>query len=89
MTIAKTNRVKLADQEAPPANGPGPVLAVAPAAAAPAAPAVASVPPTEVYIENNPPNNTPVIVPAFGRIHPGQDVEAGPYVDDVPVRILF
>ena len=45
--------------------------------------------PTEVYTDNNPPNGTPVIVPAFGRIRGGQDVPAGPYVDDVPVRILF
>jgi len=30
-----------------------------------------------------------VIVPAFGRIDSRQDVEAGPYVDSVPVRILF
>ena len=45
--------------------------------------------PTQVYIDNKPPNNTPVVVPAFGRIFGRQDVEAGPYVDDVPVRILF
>jgi spore coat protein U-like protein len=45
--------------------------------------------PTQVYIDNNPPSNTPVIVPAFGRIMGRQDVAAGPYTDDVPVRILF
>ena len=45
--------------------------------------------PTQVYIDNNPPNNTPVIVPAFGRIFGAQDVAAGPYAADVPVRILF
>ena len=45
--------------------------------------------PTQVYIDNNPPNQTPVIVPAFGRIFGRQDVAAGQYTDDVPVRILF
>ena len=45
--------------------------------------------PTQVYIDNNPPNDTPVIVPAFGRIMAGQDVASGPYAADVPVRILF
>ena len=45
--------------------------------------------PTQVYIDTNPPNGTPVIVPAFGRIFGRQDVAAGPYADDVPVRILF
>ena len=33
--------------------------------------------------------DTPVIVPAYGRIFGGQDVPAGPYGDNVPVRILF
>jgi spore coat protein U-like protein len=45
--------------------------------------------PTLAYIDANPPNGTPVIVTAFGRIFGGQDVEAGPYGDNVPVRILF
>ena len=45
--------------------------------------------PTLAYIDTNPPNGTPVIVPAFGRIFGGQQVAAGPYSDDVPVRILF
>jgi spore coat protein U-like protein len=45
--------------------------------------------PTLAYIDANPPNGTPVIVPAFGRIFGGQDVRAGPYTDTVPVRILF
>ncbi len=45
--------------------------------------------PTQVYIDTNPPNRTPVIVPAFGRIFGRQEVAAGPYSDDVPVRILF
>ena len=41
---------------------------------------------TQVYIDSNPPNGTPVIVPAFGRIFGGQDVAAGPYADNVPVQ---
>jgi spore coat protein U-like protein len=45
--------------------------------------------PTQVYIDTHPPNRTPVIVPAFGRIFGRQEVAAGPYRDDVPVRILF
>ena len=45
--------------------------------------------PTQVYIDTNPPNRTTVIVPAFGRIFGRQEVEAGPYGDNVPVRILF
>ena len=45
--------------------------------------------PTLAYIDANPPNGTPVIVTAFGRIFGGQDVVAGPYADNVPVRILF
>jgi len=45
--------------------------------------------PTQVYIDSNPPNRTPVIVPVFGRIFGGQDVHFGPFSADVPVRILF
>jgi spore coat protein U-like protein len=45
--------------------------------------------PTQVYVDSNPPNGTPVIVPAFGRIFGNQDVVFGPYSDSVPVRILF
>ena len=45
--------------------------------------------PTLAYVDSNPPNGTPVTVPAFGRIFGGQDVPAGPYTDTVPVRILF
>lgn len=45
--------------------------------------------PTQVYTDTNPPNRTPVVVPAFGRIFGRQDVLPGPYSDDVPVRILF
>ena len=44
---------------------------------------------TEVYIDGNPPLDTPVIVPAFGRIFGRQDVEAGQYADSVAVRIQF
>ena len=44
---------------------------------------------TEVYQENNPPNGTPVIVPAYGRIPPRQSPPPGQYVDVVNVRILF
>ena len=44
---------------------------------------------TEVYIDEHPPNRTQVIVPVFGRIFGRQDVPAGPYADNVPVRILF
>jgi spore coat protein U-like protein len=45
--------------------------------------------PTQVYIDAHPPNSTPVTVPVFGRIFGRQDVPAGPYADNVPVRILF
>ncbi len=45
--------------------------------------------PTQVYIDTHPPNRTPVVVWAFGRIFARQDVMAGPYADNVPVRILF
>ena len=45
--------------------------------------------PTLAYVDAHPPNGTPVIVPAFGRIFGGQDVAGGPYTDTVPVRILF
>ncbi len=45
--------------------------------------------PTLAYVDANPPNGTPVTVPAFARIYAGQDVTWGPYTDTVPVRILF
>ena len=45
--------------------------------------------PTQAYIDEHPPNRTTVIVPAFGRIFGRQDVPAGPYADNVAVRILF
>jgi hypothetical protein len=44
---------------------------------------------TDVYFESNPPNGTPVVVPAFGRIRRGQNVEPGEYLDALTVRILF
>jgi spore coat protein U-like protein len=44
---------------------------------------------TQAYIDTHPPNGTPVIVPAFGRIEAGQDVPAGTYHDEPAVRILF
>jgi spore coat protein U-like protein len=44
---------------------------------------------TQVYIDTNPPNATPVIVPAFGRIFARQNVESGQYADSVHTVILF
>jgi len=44
---------------------------------------------TDVYYENNPPNATPVVVPAYGRIPPRQNVEPGEYIDVLTVRVLF
>src|SRR4029079_2141001 len=44
---------------------------------------------TDVYYQNNPPNGTPVIVPAYGRIPPRQNPPPGQYVDVVTVRVLF
>jgi len=44
---------------------------------------------TDVYYENNPPNGTPVIVPAYGRIFARQDVPPGQYSDVLTVRVLF
>jgi spore coat protein U-like protein len=44
---------------------------------------------TDVYYESNPPNGTPVIVPAYGRIPPRQDSPPGQYVDALTVRVLF
>jgi len=44
---------------------------------------------TDVYYENNPPNGTPVIVLAYGRIPPRQDPPPGQYFDAVTVRVLF
>jgi spore coat protein U-like protein len=44
---------------------------------------------TDVYYENNPPNGTPVIVPAYGRILPRQNPPPGDYIDVLTVRVLF
>jgi spore coat protein U-like protein len=44
---------------------------------------------TDVYFESNPPNGTPVVVPAYGRIPARQSVPPGNYVDVLTVRILF
>jgi spore coat protein U-like protein len=44
---------------------------------------------TDVYYQNNPPNGTPVLVPAYGRILPRQDVPPGTYADVLTVRVLF
>jgi spore coat protein U-like protein len=44
---------------------------------------------TDVYYQNNPPNGTPVVVRAYGRIPPRQNVPTGSYVDLLTVRILF
>ena len=44
---------------------------------------------TDVYHENNPPNGTPVIVLAYGRIPARQNPPPGQYVDALTVRVLF
>jgi spore coat protein U-like protein len=44
---------------------------------------------TDVYYEGNPPNGTPVIVPAYGRIPARQSPAPGQYADVVTVRVLF
>ena len=44
---------------------------------------------TDVYFENNPPNGTPVIVLAYGRIRARQNPPPGQYADALTVRILF
>jgi spore coat protein U-like protein len=44
---------------------------------------------TDVFFASNPPNRTPTVVPVFGRIFDGQDVEAGEYFDSINVVILF
>lgn len=44
---------------------------------------------TDVYIDDHPPNKTPVTVPIFGRIPGYQDVPAGQYIDGVTARIVF
>jgi spore coat protein U-like protein len=44
---------------------------------------------TDAYFDLHPPPGRPVVVPAFGRIFGRQDVQAGQYVDQVAVRIIF
>jgi spore coat protein U-like protein len=46
---------------------------------------------TDVYFESNPPNGTPVIVPAYGRIFARQSPSPPPgqYLDVLTVRVLF
>ena len=44
---------------------------------------------TQVYIDSHPPNGTPVIVPAYGRIFARQNPVAGQYYDSVIAAILF
>jgi len=44
---------------------------------------------TQVYIDSHPPNGTPVIVPAYGRIFARQNPVAGQYYDSVITAILF
>jgi spore coat protein U-like protein len=44
---------------------------------------------TDVYYQNNPPNGTPVIVLAYGRIPGRQNPSPGLYADVLTVRVLF
>lgn len=44
---------------------------------------------TDVYYENNPPNGTTVILPAYGRIPARENPVPGLYVDVLTVRVLF
>jgi spore coat protein U-like protein len=44
---------------------------------------------TDVYVDNQPPNRTPVIVPIYGKIPGGQDVRVGQYFDSLLARIVF
>jgi len=44
---------------------------------------------TDVYYQNNPPNGTPVVVPAYGRIFARQQPAPGNYSDILTVRVLF
>lgn len=44
---------------------------------------------TDYYFDPHPPNKTPVVVPAFGRIRPMQDIPAGQYTDVLQVEIKF
>jgi spore coat protein U-like protein len=44
---------------------------------------------TDAYVDSSPPNRTPVVVPAFGRIRGMQDVSTGEYVDTLIARVVF
>jgi spore coat protein U-like protein len=44
---------------------------------------------TDALLVANPANSTPVIVPAYGRVFAGQDVNPGEYRDILNVVILF
>ena len=44
---------------------------------------------TDVYFESNPPNGTPVVIPAYGRIPARQNVPPGEYYDVLNVVVLF
>ena len=44
---------------------------------------------TDVYVDNSPPNRTPVVVPVYARIPGRQDVPVGQYADAVTARIVF
>ena len=44
---------------------------------------------TSVYIRSNPPNNSNVSLPIFGRVTAAQDVSAGSYSDTVLATINF
>jgi spore coat protein U-like protein len=44
---------------------------------------------TSVYARNNPPNNSNVNVPVYGRVTAAQDVSAGSYSDTILATINF
>jgi spore coat protein U-like protein len=44
---------------------------------------------TSAYIDDNPPKDTPVVIPAYGRIPARQSPQPGQYVDVLNVVILF
>lgn len=44
---------------------------------------------TARYGPVQPPNNSPVLVPIFGRIPPGQNVSPGTYADAVTLTLIF
>jgi len=44
---------------------------------------------TSTYFTNNPPNNTNVVLPVYGRVPAGTDVNVGTYTDTVVATIQF